>query len=212
MIGRSGHAGDKLEFPSAAADARRRAATASCSEGKVRGESNQRHLRKMGFGSSDDAWQIPDRAGIRAGSGIAALVIVALVILGPTGGEAFAAGESTRVPSATDARATLHAKSFRSPSGHIRCSYTTTVDGPQLLCVVDTVKDSNGAYGMMYADGPVDVGPVDDFGVGRTRAVLHCDQQWSRGGMSCKMARSGITCRDRDGHGFKLSRKRQSTF
>jgi hypothetical protein len=153
----------------------------------------------------------------RGAFGASAWALFGAVVLAPLAAAALAgpaaASGAHGAGVATSAIAVLRATSFRSPSGNIRCVYQgQTSYGPQLQCIVDTPLWANGAYGLMYADGPVAVGLVDDWGVGRTRSVLRYGQVWSRGGMSCRMTAAGITCRDRKGHGFKLSRLHQTQF
>ena len=42
--------------------------------------------------------------------------------------------------------------------------------------------------------------------------VLGYGRTWSAGGISCSSATAGLTCRNRAGHGFFLSRERWRTF
>ena len=42
--------------------------------------------------------------------------------------------------------------------------------------------------------------------------VLGYGESWSLGGVSCSSDMNGLTCRNKDGHGFFLSRKSQSIF
>jgi hypothetical protein len=42
--------------------------------------------------------------------------------------------------------------------------------------------------------------------------VLAYGAQWTRDGLTCKSERAGVTCTNRKGHGFRLSRARQELF
>jgi Family of unknown function (DUF6636) len=46
----------------------------------------------------------------------------------------------------------------------------------------------------------------------RTPPVLRYGRTWRGGGISCASARTGLTCRNRSGHGFFLSRERWRMF
>ena len=96
---------------------------------------------------------------------------------------------------------------FRSPSGGIHCR----ASGDALLCTVLTPRYSNGAFGTVDQRS-ASVGPVDEPGTGDPKTVLHYGQRWHRRGLSCTMRKSGITCRNRRGHGFFLSKATQRAF
>ena len=46
----------------------------------------------------------------------------------------------------------------------------------------------------------------------RRRACSPTGRAWSGGGITCTSATTGLTCRNRGGHGFFLSRERWRTF
>jgi len=54
-----------------------------------------------------------------------------------------------------------------------------------------------------------DAGP---FAAPANAPVLHYGKTWSAGGISCKEATSGLTCRNKSGHGFFLSLISWHTF
>ena len=54
-----------------------------------------------------------------------------------------------------------------------------------------------------------DPGPFTGEGKART---LHYGHTFHRGGLTCRSATKGLTCRNKSGHGFFLSRARSRTF
>jgi hypothetical protein len=56
------------------------------------------------------------------------------------------------------------------------------------------------------------VGDAGPFGDPGHTVYLRYGKTWSGGGISCKEATSGLTCRNRDGHGFFLSLSSWRTF
>jgi hypothetical protein len=54
-----------------------------------------------------------------------------------------------------------------------------------------------------------DAGP---FAAPAQAVFLHYGKTWRAAGLSCTAATKGLTCRNRDGHGFLLSLRGWSTF
>jgi hypothetical protein len=120
---------------------------------------------------------------------------------------------------------------FKTPSGNIVCAYVVgkNVDPqPSVFCGIKSglkpapprraCKDGDyaGDRVLLPATGrPFAVTCAGDPGpfVGESGArVLGYGKTWSGGGLRCMSAVSGLTCRNRSGHGFFLSRKRWRQF
>jgi hypothetical protein len=121
---------------------------------------------------------------------------------------------------------------FKTPSGNIICYHSPgPVDRPVafLGCGVKTgLKPApprrpceNGGYAgdrvELFATGRTrvppcagDPGPFTGYVVGAR--VLGYGKTWSGGGLSCRSEFKGLTCRNRSGHGFFLSRTRWRAF
>ena len=119
---------------------------------------------------------------------------------------------------------------FRTPSGNIVCGYTIApADGSASMeCGIKSglrppphmihcqAGDPNDKRLSLTAKGramPVlcagDPGP---FLVEQKARVLAYGRSWSGGGITCTSATTGLTCRNRVGHGFFLSRQSWRTF
>jgi len=114
---------------------------------------------------------------------------------------------------------------FRMPSGNVECSIGTGEGPSDISCVIfertgapaaPRPAGCDGPWGhkfLMRGRGPVRLecgapgSPVmdsaSDFAYGRTGEVP---------AISCRSSREGLECRNADGHGFFLSRSRQSVF
>lgn len=117
------------------------------------------------------------------------------------------------------------ASPFQMPSGNIRCN--ADVHNGQPSDIVCTILERSGPsttppppgcnseWGYTFelggrggvkaaCGGPLTLdGGVPVLGYGRT---------WTFGGVICVSSESGLECRNADGHGFFLSRGRQSVF
>jgi hypothetical protein len=108
---------------------------------------------------------------------------------------------------------------FHTPSGNINCGYVTfgrpflrcdissgLRPPPRRHCDVDWVGLDLSATGRGAPDcaGDTIIGP-------HSRALAY-GTKWARGGFVCSSARTGLTCRNRSGHGFFLSRQRWRVF
>jgi len=111
---------------------------------------------------------------------------------------------------------------FRTPSGNIGCVFSAGLAGaaaPVLRCDV-----RSGLRPRPRRPAACDLDYGDSVAVGRAgRASLVCHgdtvldprarvlgygRTWSRGGISCASRATGLTCMNRSGHGFFLSRER----
>ena len=114
---------------------------------------------------------------------------------------------------------------FRMPSGNVECSVGIGEASSDIQCVIferggapaaPRPASCDGAWGhrfVMRDRGPVhlecgnpgkpSMGVDASFAYGRTAGV---------GGITCRSSQEGLECRNDDGHGFILSRARQSVF
>ena len=116
----------------------------------------------------------------------------------------------------------LNPKTFRTPSKNIACAYyPASITGravfrcdllsglkprPTRHCDVDWTGASMGPRGKA---GPTCAGDT----VYNTRApILAYGRTWSYGGVVCKSRTTGLTCHNRDAHGFFLSRASWRVF
>jgi hypothetical protein len=123
---------------------------------------------------------------------------------------AAAADESSSAPTPSEA-AVLEMERFETPSGNILChSFETS-----LTCVIDSglVPDPSHDFcpvdwiGLLIEVGQF-AGPAcsGDPGIERTAAPeFPYEATWSRNGVTCRSANSGLTCRDDEGNGFMLA-------
>jgi hypothetical protein len=130
---------------------------------------------------------------------------------------AVAAAAATALTSPGDAAATTAA--FQSPSRNIGCIAS---DGA-LRC---DIASTRAAFPFRRpARCPLEWGDALEMGVrGRPRGVCHGDtalgagrvvaygRTWRAGGFACTVRRTGVTCRNRAGHGWLMSRARIRVF
>jgi hypothetical protein len=113
---------------------------------------------------------------------------------------------------------------FKSPSNNIYCAFYDADGGPEVRCDIRSFTPTSGKR---PADCEQEWG--DSFAIGangkRGSIVCHGDtvispnartlgygKTFASGGISCTSATSGMTCKNRKGHGFSLSKKRQRVF
>ena len=107
---------------------------------------------------------------------------------------------------------------FRSPTGNIGCEYF----GSGIRCDVaggivplpPTPKDCHLDWGQGYEmarTGSVNVVCAADTALG-AGTVLKYGASWSRGGITCRSAITGMRCTNASGHGFSLARKETRRF
>jgi hypothetical protein len=111
---------------------------------------------------------------------------------------------------------------FKTPSGKIVCQWGTDTGG-SIVCGVSTGLhppipktgavcqhlDYVGNRVALQATGRVQLiactGDAGPFGDPAHTVYLHYGKTWKVPGLSCSEAVKGLTCRNRDGHGFFLS-------
>lgn len=113
----------------------------------------------------------------------------------------------------------------RTPSGNIYCMAWPAQDGEPAGLRCD-IRETSNRLPPRPADCEEDWG--DAFGLtpsGRGHRLCHGDtvandaypvlgygRSWTRYGMTCVSRTTGLTCSNRQGHGFALSRAAQSVF
>ena len=113
---------------------------------------------------------------------------------------------------------------FETPSENIQCSVGVETEGTDILCTIierngqPAVPRSAGClhdFGhtfLMYETGPVQpiCEPLNGNRDGFDRAEYGVTGTF--GGITCHSSQQGLECRNRDGHGFFLSRAGQLVF
>jgi hypothetical protein len=101
-------------------------------------------------------------------------------------------------------------RAFRSPSGAIGCIYYRDPDTKAFLrCDVEGTGDRAWR---IHRHGHARRIHVTDTVLDPRAPVLAYGRTRSFGSMRCTSRMTGITCKNRDGHGFRLSRQKQRTF
>jgi hypothetical protein len=102
---------------------------------------------------------------------------------------------------------------FKSPSGNIACNAGTNSGKKLIACTLFSSGTPNKGDKVwaMFVRGRVQVGfvrgdPATDY------PKLAYGRTWKWHGITCRSARSGLTCRNAAGHGFFLSRGSQRVF
>jgi hypothetical protein len=101
-------------------------------------------------------------------------------------------------------------RAFRSPSGSIGCIYYRDPDTKAFLrCDVEGAGD---LAWRIHRHGHARRLHVTDTVLDPRAPVLAYGRTRSFGSLRCTSRMTGMTCKNRDGHGFKLSRERQRLF
>jgi uncharacterized protein DUF6636 len=101
-------------------------------------------------------------------------------------------------------------RAFRTPSGAIGCIYYRDPDTKAFLrCDVEGTGDRAWR---VRGHGKARRIHVTDSARDPRSPVLAYGKTRTFGSMWCTSRMSGLTCKNRDGHGFKLSRQRQRLF
>ena len=119
--------------------------------------------------------------------------ILLAILLGAAAGPARAA-----VSTATD---------IRSPSGLISC--WAVIHSSEIECSAPYVHRFGDldSYLAVRPRGHSELGERGDYpGYGHKPRTLQYGDTWKRPGIRCAMRTTGLTCRNRDGHGFHLQR------
>ncbi|MGV3524974.1 MAG: DUF6636 domain-containing protein [Candidatus Sericytochromatia bacterium] len=110
------------------------------------------------------------------------------------------------------------APGFRTPSGNIACDLYDGILRCDLLKneapIPPQPKDCELDWGNMFSMGVR--GKPSRLCAGDTvfgnQAVLPYGKTWSQGGFHCTSAATGLTCRNRDKHGWMLNQRVQKFF
>jgi hypothetical protein len=112
---------------------------------------------------------------------------------------------------------------FRTPSGNIGCLFAS---GPQAASIRCDIRSKLHPALRRPANCDLDYGDSLELGrTGRAQPVCHGDtaidpharvlaygRTWERSGLTCTSRKDGLTCSNRSGHGFFLSRQRWRAF
>ena len=130
------------------------------------------------------------------------------------------------VAALTAAPALADVTPFETPSGNIQCSVGTGEGPPGIECMISELSGApttprpagcNGVWGHRFAMGERGVVTLQcGSPLPRDRAPAGNIAQYGKvgqfGGIVCQSSEAGLECRNADGHGFFLSRRRQSVF
>ncbi len=107
--------------------------------------------------------------------------------------------------------ALARSKSFQTPSHNIRCLYMSTQGpGPWIRCDVLSLNDTAFRIDKRHSGRRIHV--TDTVSMPGAQ-VLGYGKSLRVGPFTCRSRQSGLTCKSRSsGHGFKLSRQRQTRF
>ncbi len=118
----------------------------------------------------------------------------------------------------------LAQEGFRSPTGNIHCQYFAIDGDATIRC--DLRQVSNRSF-PRPRNCDLEFGQAFEISGRATRGaplcygdtvqderlpVLPYGQSWQRAGLTCISEQSGVSCRNARGHGFTLSRAKQSVF
>jgi hypothetical protein len=118
---------------------------------------------------------------------------------------------------------------FKTPSGNIVCGYSIDSFGaasmecgiksglkpppPRVHCSAGDPNDKRVSLTATGRAVPVTcAGDPGPFLVESRASILGYGRTWSGGGISCTSESAGLTCKNRVGHGFFISRERWRTF
>jgi uncharacterized protein DUF6636 len=101
-------------------------------------------------------------------------------------------------------------RQFRSPTGHIGCAFESGGGLPrQVRCEWD---GSNDRAFVLRQRGRTHVIKISDTVRDPHAKVLHYGRSLRFGRIKCTSRRTGMTCRNRRGHGFTVSVQHQRRF
>ncbi len=112
---------------------------------------------------------------------------------------------------------------FRSPTGNIHCLFFRIDDQTSLRCDIQQITNR---LPQPPADCDLDWGSAFSMDVDDRHAARICHgdtvagrypilaygQMWSRNGFVCRSSQTGMSCRNRRGAGFDLSRSSQKLY
>jgi hypothetical protein len=126
---------------------------------------------------------------------VTALLVVALVL------------------AATASAKTVTAKNIVGPNKQLSCF--AVMGSTEIECSAAFVPEIGelDTYLAVRARGRAILSERGDYpGSSVRRRTLHFGDTWQRPGVRCKLRRTGLTCRNLDGHGFHLGRDRTRRF
>jgi hypothetical protein len=99
---------------------------------------------------------------------------------------------------------------FETPSKNIRCDlYDQAGEPTTIRCTVFSVSAQK--QWVLSVTGQVSFSQLQESDFGPT-GILGYGEKWTRFGVTCSSESVGLSCKNRDGHGFFLSRQRQRVF
>ena len=113
---------------------------------------------------------------------------------------------------------------FETPSGNIGCEVDTFVDGVAVNCQITQRNGSaimprpgscGASWGHAFAveqTGPARMVCAPVYGPFQITNPLPYGQTVDLGAVKCSSEKTGLTCRNDEGHGFFLSRRQQRIF
>jgi hypothetical protein len=148
---------------------------------------------------------LPSRLSLR--SGTLGAVLAHRPAPTPTRLLALALAAGLALPSTAAAR-TIRAHNITSPSGLIGC-LQLKFGGPGIECQASYLPDIGplDSYLELHPRGRAVLGERGDFPGYSTRPVkLRYGDVWRVARIRCSMRRTGLTCRNRDRHGFHMAK------
>jgi hypothetical protein len=110
----------------------------------------------------------------------------------------------------------VHYKRFKSPSGMIGC-FAEKYGGKGIECFAPYLPEGKYGTDPYYGLQPhgqaikSERGDYPGYPNAKERTLRYGDK-WKRRGIRCKMKQSGLTCRNKDGHGFHMAKGDLRTF
>lgn len=112
---------------------------------------------------------------------------------------------------------------FQTPSGNIFCAYITFEDDRDLRCDISRTTNAPPArprsceleWGFSFGLTPRGKGRrlcVSDTPMDPSFKTLAYGRTWTRGPFTCRSRRTHLRCTNLRGHGFQLSRSKQTLF
>ena len=108
---------------------------------------------------------------------------------------------------ATAQAKTVSYKNIRSPSGLIQCYAVVGHDDIQCLApYLPDIGEFDTYFGLRPRGRTILAQRSDFPGYSSPVRTLRYGDTWKRPGIGCTMRTSGLTCRNRDGHGFHIQK------
>lgn len=114
------------------------------------------------------------------------------------------------------ATTTIRHARFRTPTGRIHCGVNIREEGRGITCFAPFLPHHQlDGYVKLNPHGRTKRGERGDdpwLPSAKTEATLHYGVRWARSGVVCTVSTAGLTCKNRDHHGFFLSVQRRRYF